>query len=667
MKKSGQVILSLLLISVVAMAILAWNSSSEVISRAASTELTGMTAAEITADMGFGWNLGNSLDATGGNSYDIYSQEKSWGNPQVTETLIEAVSDAGFTTIRIPVTWYNHISDDSTYTIDEEWLERIKTIVDCAYEYDMYVIINVHHENWVNTSALSTDYVKIGEELNAVWAQIADYFADYDQHLIFEGMNEPRLAGEDNEWTGDSDAYAAVNYLNQIFVSTIRSSGEGYNDERCLMIPAYAASNDYSILSALSIPTYNGEACNNLIISVHAYTPYSFSLSDSQTTFSETDSSDTGAIDTVFETIDELFLSQGIPVVIGETGATNSGGNTSAREAWAAYMGKTAAGYGVPVILWDNGNDGTSGGECHAYFDRSTGGQLYPTIISALLDAEDDITWGSLRGTYDDNTGESSASGGSVIWSEENGLTSTSTYDISYISLSAQPQWFVSGRQIVVVYTGSSVPQLILDSAEAEAWWIPVSASSTSTEDGKNVAYFDFEDIEEAYTYYGVTEASQLRNLYVIATGSNITTYEVSVTGSYVATFMVNGEVYAQQTDLPDDPTLTNMEFAGWYTTKNYLSGTEYTGGTLTSDITVYAKFNLTLDFSDVEYDMGDVNGDGDINYLDAMMVLRYDAQLITLTTPQRTAGDVNNDGEVNSLDAIRILRYDAGLIDSFE
>lgn len=652
---------------------------SEVTSEAASSSvLTGKTAEEITADMGFGWNLGNSFDATGGSSSNIYSQEQSWGNPIVTETLIKSVSEAGFTTIRIPVTWYNHISDDGSYTIDEDWMERIKAVIDYAYEYDMYVIINIHHEDWVNTTELSDNYVEIGEELEAVWTQIAEYFADYDQHLIFEGMNEPRLAGASNEWTGDSTAYSAVNYLNQIFVSAVRSVDEGYNYERCLMIPAYAASNDYSILNALSIPTYNGEACNNLIISVHAYSPYNFCLSDDQTTFSASNSSDTSAIDTVFETIDELFLSQGIPVVIGETSATNSGGNTSARAAWAAYMGEMAAGYGVPVILWDNGYDGTSGGECHSYIDRSTGDLLYPSITSALLEAKDSITWGSLRSETVE-TGDSLV-GGMVIWSDSDGLTSTSTWDSTYIGLTAESQWFMEGRQIAVVYTGSDAPQLILDSIEASAWWIQISASSTGTVNGKKVAYFDYDDIAAAYTKSGVTDASQISNLYVIATYSNITTYEISVLGDYVVTYMVYGEVYAQQATLPEDPTMTNMEFAGWYTTKDYQSGTEFTGGeTLTSDLTVYAKFVMEEDSSSgstdysvddpddtTEYALGDVNHDGNVDSLDAMIVLRYDAGLIGLSDSRLITGDVNFDGDVDSTDAFLILRYDANLITGF-
>lgn len=565
----------------------------------AAGTLTGKTAEQITKAMGFGWNLGNSFDATGGNSSDIYSQEQSWGNPIVTKSLIKAVKDAGFSTIRIPVTWYNHISSDGTYTIDPAFLARVKTVVDYAYTYNLYVILNIHHEEWVNTASLATNYVQIGTELNAVWEQIADYFAGYDQHLIFEGMNEPRMAGASNEWTGNTKAYAAVNYLNQIFVSTVRASKKGYNDERCLMIPAYAASSSYSILNALSIPTVDGEACNNIIISVHSYEPYNFCLSDDKTTFSASSSSDTAAIDTVFKTIDELFLSKGIPVVIGESSATNSGNNTSARAAWAGYMGKQAAGYGVPVILWDNGYNGTSGGECHSYINRKTGAVVYPTIISSLMNAKKNTAWGSLRS---ETSAVKSIVGGSVIWSSSKGLTSTSTYDSSYIVMSASESWFSSGRSIAVVYTGSGTPQLVLDSAEVSAWWIPVAPTSTATVSGKKVAYFDFDAIRTAYKQNGVTKPSQLRNMSVIATGSNITTYEVSVTGAFTASYMLNGAVYAQGTSLPAAPSVTNMKFEGWYSTRDYQSGTVYTGGTLTSDLTLYPKFSLKLDLTPEGY-----------------------------------------------------------------
>lgn len=352
---------------------------------ASAEELTGLTANEITAQMGKGWNLGNTLDARDGNKSDIYSQETSWGNPRVTKELIDGVKAAGFDTIRIPVTWYKHISSADGYAIDKEWLDRVQEVVDYAYDNDMYIILNVHHEKWVNDPDIDKNYVDMGVELEAVWKQIADRFADYDQHLIFEGMNEPRAEGRDYEWVGNADCYKAVNYLNQVFVNTIRNNGKGHNGERALMIPGYAASSNPIVLNSIIIPEYNGAPAENVIISVHCYSPYNFCLSDAQSTFNPESSADTSDITSLMGNLDRLFLKNGIPVVIGECGCTNTNNNVEARAAWFAYFGKITADYGIPAIIWDNGAKGSSGGECHNYFDRKTGEMAYPELISAFI------------------------------------------------------------------------------------------------------------------------------------------------------------------------------------------------------------------------------------------------------------------------------------------
>ena len=201
--------------------------------------LTGKTATEIVEMMGFGWNLGNTLDATGGNTADVTAQEQSWGNAKITPELMVRVKEAGFDTIRIPVTWYRYTSDDGTYTIREDFLQHVHEVVKWAREADLFVILNVHHEAWINEPNFAADAEKIGEQLTAMWRQIA--FADFDQHVIFEGMNEPRAQGTNYEWSGNAACYAAVNYLNQVFVNTIRKDAKGCNAERCLMIPGYAA------------------------------------------------------------------------------------------------------------------------------------------------------------------------------------------------------------------------------------------------------------------------------------------------------------------------------------------------------------------------------------------------------------------------------------------
>lgn len=352
---------------------------------AAPEQLLGLTAMEVAAQMGKGWNLGNTFDATGGNPKDILSQEQSWGNPVVVKELIDGVRDAGFTTIRIPVTWYKHLSYDGTYTINPEFMERVKTVVDYAYEDGLFIILNIHHESWLNTKDLAENQEKIGEQLEAMWTQISDCFADYDQHLIFEGMNEPRAKDTAHEWNGTAAEYDAINYLNDIFVNTVRGRNKGNNGQRMLMIPGYAASNSGAVLDHLVIPEVDGAPVENIAISVHCYSPYNFCLSDNQTTFNPESSGDTAEITTMFRTLKSKFLDNGIPVVIGECGATNSGNNLDSRVAWFAYFGKMASDYGIPAIVWDNGHNGTSGGECHHYFNRKTGEQSQPELIDAFI------------------------------------------------------------------------------------------------------------------------------------------------------------------------------------------------------------------------------------------------------------------------------------------
>ena len=368
-----------------AMAMILLIGVCPVTSKAESEKLTGKTAWEITQMMGKGWNLGNTFDATGGNKNDVYSQETSWGNPKVTKELIDGVKAAGFTTIRIPVTWYKHIDRSNGYKIDDAFLDRVNQVVDYAFDNGLFVILNLHHENWVNDKNIHENYKEIGKELSAVWNQLADRFAEYDQHLIFESMNEPRAVGKDYEWNGNQACYDAVNYLNQVFVDCIRGNGKGYNAERGLMIPGYAASSNPSVLKSIEIPQYNGKDAENVIISVHCYSPYNFCLSDNQDSFNPKNTQDTADITSLMSNLKSLFLNKEIPVVIGECGATNTRDNDEARKMWFTYFGDITSEYGIPAVVWDNGAKGNSGGECHNYFVRKTGEMAYPELLSAFI------------------------------------------------------------------------------------------------------------------------------------------------------------------------------------------------------------------------------------------------------------------------------------------
>ena len=85
--------------------------------------------------MGIGWNLGNSLDAFGGNASGL-GTETSWGNPRTTKAMIDAVKSKGFNTVRVPVTWFPHL--DGNNNIDSAWMARVKEVVNYGIDNNMY-------------------------------------------------------------------------------------------------------------------------------------------------------------------------------------------------------------------------------------------------------------------------------------------------------------------------------------------------------------------------------------------------------------------------------------------------------------------------------------------------------------------------------------------------
>ena len=561
--------------------------------RAEETELTGKTSAEVVNLMGIGWNIGNTFDATGGSGA---SHETNWGNPKVTKELIHTVSEAGFNVIRIPITWAQEINASENYKIKDAFLERVKEVIDWCYEDNMFVIINVHHEFWVNIRNLDKEYRKVGVELEAVWAQIAEYFADYDQHLIFEGMNEPRMAGSSVEWTGNKDAYQAINYLNQVFAQTVRANGKGHNGERCLMIPGYAASSSSNIMEAVSIPSYDGKPVANIIASVHCYAPYNFCLQDSQMTFGN---GDAASVEAIFRSIKSVFLDNGIPTVIGETSATEKG-NTEERVKWAECMGKLSQSYGIPIVIWDNGSDSKKGGESHAYINRRTLEWNYPTVVKGLFDGFASEERGSALKDNGGDGGESTTITGDSIWKALGGATATKEWDSTYISMGAKATWFDADRSIAIVYTGTSEPKLILDSETKQQWWIPVEPTKRETLGDKKVIWYEYETLMSTLAEFGITDPTDLRNFMIVAVPAegealDLTTHEIVVTGAPRLTYIVNGMRYYFGTNTPDDPQLEDWVFLGWYTSKTY--ETKYEKGVeINSDATVYAMLRLKTD-----------------------------------------------------------------------
>lgn len=359
----------------------------------------------ILEDMGLGWNLGNSLDATGGSGLDT---ETSWSNPKTTQALIDKVKSLGFNTVRVPVSWGKHVSGDN-YTIDSAWLARVKEVVDYCYKNDMYVILNIHHDTKSSESASgagyyprSSAYSSSEKFVTSVWSQMAEYFKDYDYHLIFETLNEPRLIGTGYEWwfskwnipSEVKDAIECINKLNQKAVDTIRDTGSN-NRGRLIMCPGYDASIDGATVSGFKLPTDISGNKNRIAVSVHAYSPYNFAMNidTSNGATSTYSSSIKEELQNLFSTLKSNFRDKGIPVVIGEFGSTDKN-NTAERVKWATDYTALAKKNNIPCVLWDNnafarynGSNIVLNSEYHGYINRKNNTVTSPAkdVIEALM------------------------------------------------------------------------------------------------------------------------------------------------------------------------------------------------------------------------------------------------------------------------------------------
>ena len=335
-----------------------------------------ITAKQISDEIGMGWNLGNTLDAYN-SRLEGYNQglssETSWGNPKTTEEMIKGLADRGFKTLRVPVTWHNHLIDEN-YTIDPEWMQRVKTIVNWGIKYGLYVILNIHHDNFFYNEREdnSLEYgkgfypnrrnIKESEKfIHNIWSQIATAFNNgYDHHLIFEGLNEPRLSGTQFEWSFNErqlicqEANDVLNEYMRLIVKTIRETG-GNNEKRFIMITPLSAGYQSSIQSRVIFPMDSKYNPYNfkLILSVHMYAPYNFALNLDKS-YNKFDQNGRDELKNNFSSLYNRYIKYGIQVIIGEMGVVNKN-NDEDRIAWADYYVSTARRYHLSSVVWDNG------------------------------------------------------------------------------------------------------------------------------------------------------------------------------------------------------------------------------------------------------------------------------------------------------------------------
>lgn len=321
------------------------------------------TAKELAKAMYPGWNLGNTMEA--GDVANNFTNagglgaETAWQSTQTTKALIDFVKAQGFKSVRIPTSWVmGHITDAENMTIDPAWLARVKEIVDYCISDGLYVFINDHWDGgWIEVegfSKTSSSYEAVDEtiiaekvnKLKKLWTNIATYFKDYNEYLMFAGLNEP-FQEYSLFSTRHSELTPILERYNQAFVDAVRATG-GNNAKRVLIVQG-PSTNISSTVNYFNMPTdtENGK----LMVEVHYYEPWDFCGSNATKDWNAD-----ASVKTSFESLKTKFVNHDIPVVIGEYGANwqeNTESHNDAIRRFFKSVVENAGNCGIVPFAWD--------------------------------------------------------------------------------------------------------------------------------------------------------------------------------------------------------------------------------------------------------------------------------------------------------------------------
>ena len=500
-------------------------------------------AKKVMDEMGFGWNLGNTFDAWSGNKQDQgLGTETIWGVTKTTEEIIKGLVKKGIKTIRIPVTWHNHLIDEN-YTIDPEWMKRVKTVVDWSIENGLYVILNTHHDNSENEDIkygqgyypLRNDMVESEKFLYNVFKQISTAFNNgYDHHLIFEGLNEPRLIGTEFEWNykkGEplcEEANSVLNEYLKLIVRAIRTSG-GNNEKRFIMVTPLAAAYSSAINQDFIFP---GDSAYNptnpkILLSVHMYLPYNFAMNSdmSYVTFEESYGNE---LYSDFKNLYETFVLKGHNVIIGEMGVTNKN-NTEERVKWAKFYIEASRRFNIPCVVWDNEyfDNSKSSGETFGLYKRGEGEWVPEDLINAYVAGSSAPMEDNPVEKYENSLIKNPVEFEEWKQNFEVGVGTFSAYN-SYCKLvietddpSYNPQY-----RMFILYLGDW--STYVDTTQEE-----VSGASTNGEGGMNFG-FGKNNIEVKFSKKNLDLVKQ-RGIYIIGHGFSLT--RIAIEGPKLISF----------------------------------------------------------------------------------------------------------------------------------
>jgi len=346
---------------------------------------TGMksTAVQIASRIRLGWNIGNTLEAIGG--------ETGWFNPPVSEELIRLVKTSGFDAVRIPVSWNQH-ANQNTAKIDPAWLDRVKQVVKYCVDNNLYVIVNIHWDGgWLQNNVTADKQAANNAKQRALWEQIATHLRDFDEHLLFASASEPNVSTEEQ--------MGVLNSYHQTFVDAVRATG-GKNSYRVLVVQGPTADIEKSADWWTTMP--NDTTSDKLMAEVHFYTPYNFVSMTRDERWgkaayywgdgfhSSTDAEhnplwgEEATVNELFGRMKQQFIDRGIPVILGEYTAVRRDNLTGeslrlhqeSRRYYLKYVTQQALENGLLPFYWDGGS---------GVFDRRNGTVLDQAELDALL------------------------------------------------------------------------------------------------------------------------------------------------------------------------------------------------------------------------------------------------------------------------------------------
>jgi endoglucanase len=358
--------------------------------------LSGKTAAEYYKEKNvyIGWNLGNAFDA--GSGYGSWTRK-------IDKDFLPKVKEAGFSMVRIPVTWNTNANPILTSTGSgasivwnyssfnetnfKKTLADVKQVVDWAYDAGLVTIINIHHDgsgtnNWLSVTKAATNTTTNTGMTNVftkIWELLAEEFKNYGDWLIFEPFNELH----NNGWgwgTINPNEFDVINNLNQIFTDTVRAAG-GKNTERFLVVQPYCAKPHMALENTFVLPT--DTATSKQIVSMHYYDPEEFALRGNDTNWGG--DSDKIRLTNDFNSYANTFTKKSIPVILGECGATYQNRSDAGQKATAHanrllymdWMCSQAKENNIIPVYWDNGTTSNASiGENFGLWDRRSQGDL---------------------------------------------------------------------------------------------------------------------------------------------------------------------------------------------------------------------------------------------------------------------------------------------------